>query len=70
MEKFKNKVVVITGGNSGIGYATAKKFIAQGANVVITGKRKKAIEKAAEEIGAKAILADQSNMQDIDNLVM
>lgn len=70
MEKFNNKVVVITGGNSGIGYATAKEFIAQGANVVITGKRKKAIEKAAEEIGAKAILADQSNMQDIDNLVM
>jgi NAD(P)-dependent dehydrogenase (short-subunit alcohol dehydrogenase family) len=69
MDKFKNKVVVITGGNSGIGYATAKEFIAQGATVVITGKRKEALEKAAEGIGAKAILADQSSLQDIDNLV-
>jgi NAD(P)-dependent dehydrogenase (short-subunit alcohol dehydrogenase family) len=69
MEKFKNKVVVITGGNSGIGYATAKEFIAQAATVIITGKRKDALEKASKEIGAIAILADQSNLQNIDNLV-
>lgn len=69
MEKFKNKVVVITGGNSGIGYATAREFITQGATVIITGKRKDALEKASKEIGAKAILVNQSNVQDIDNLV-
>lgn len=69
MGTFKSKVVVITGGNSGIGYATAKEFIAQKATVIITGKRKEALEKAATEIGAKSILADQSNLQDIDNLV-
>jgi NAD(P)-dependent dehydrogenase (short-subunit alcohol dehydrogenase family) len=39
MENFRDKVVVITGGNSGICYATAKEFKAQGATVVITGKR-------------------------------
>lgn len=69
MDKFKNKVVVITGGNSGIGYATAKEFISQSATVIITGKRKEALDKASAEIGAIAILADQSHLEDIDNLV-
>ncbi len=69
MERFKNKVIVVSGGNSGIGYATAKEFIAQGATVIITGKRKDALEKAAKEIGAKAVLADQSDLQEIDKLV-
>jgi len=69
METFKDKVVVITGGNSGIGYATAKEFIAQGASVVITGKRRDALEKAASELGAKAVLSDQSDLKDIDDLV-
>lgn len=69
MEKFKNKVVVITGGNSGIGYATAKEFKAQGATVLITGKREDALEEAAKSLGVKAKLADQSSLQDIENLV-
>jgi NAD(P)-dependent dehydrogenase (short-subunit alcohol dehydrogenase family) len=69
MDNFKDKVVVITGGNSGIGYAAATEFIAQGATVFITGKRKEAVEEAAKIIGAKAILADQSNLHDIDQLV-
>ena len=40
MENLKNKTAVITGGNSGIGYATAKQLKEQGANVIITGRRK------------------------------
>lgn len=51
MNKFNNKLAVVTGGNSGIGYATAKELIAEGAKVIITGRRKDAIEKAAEELG-------------------
>jgi NAD(P)-dependent dehydrogenase (short-subunit alcohol dehydrogenase family) len=69
MEKFKNKVVVITGGNSGIGYATAKEFKLQGASVVITGKREPALDKASAELGVKGKLADQASLQHIDDLV-
>ncbi|PSL34443.1 SDR family oxidoreductase [Chitinophaga ginsengisoli] len=69
MGNFENKVVVVTGGNSGIGLATAKGFIAGGAKVIITGRRKDAIEQAARETGAVAVQADQSNLQEIDQLV-
>lgn len=68
MDNLKNKVAVITGGNSGIGYATAKQFKEQGATVIITGRRKEAIETAALELGVTAIVADQSNITDIENL--
>ncbi|QOG00698.1 SDR family oxidoreductase [Flavobacterium sp. MDT1-60] len=68
MDNLKNKVAVITGGNSGIGYATAKQFKEQGATVIITGRRKEAIEKAASDLGVHAIVADQSRVSDIENL--
>lgn len=68
MEKFSNKVAIVTGGNSGIGYATAKELVAQGATVIITGRRKEAIEKAATEIGAIPFVADQASLRDIDDL--
>ncbi|WP_217605438.1 SDR family oxidoreductase [Chitinophaga sp. GbtcB8] len=68
MEKFKDKVVVITGGNSGIGYATAKEFKSQGATVVITGKREDALQKAARELEVTGKLADQASVQDIKKL--
>lgn len=64
----KNKVAIVTGGNSGIGLAAAKELIAQGATVIITGRRKEAIDKAASEIGAIPFVADQSNLHDIDLL--
>lgn len=64
----KNKIAIVTGGNSGIGLATAKELIDQGATVIITGRRKEAIEKAASEIGAIALVADQSDLQDVDRL--
>jgi NAD(P)-dependent dehydrogenase (short-subunit alcohol dehydrogenase family) len=69
MDNLKNKVAVITGGNSGIGYATAKQLKEQGATVIITGRRKEAIETAALELGVTAIVADQSNVGDTENLV-
>lgn len=68
MENLKNKTAVITGGNSGIGYATAKQLKEQGAKVIITGRRKEAIEKAALELGVTAVTADQSNISDIEKL--
>ncbi|PKB18792.1 SDR family oxidoreductase [Flavobacterium sp. 5] len=68
MDNLKNKIAVITGGNSGIGYATAKQLKEQGATVIITGRRKEAIEKAALELNVNAIVADQSSISDIENL--
>ncbi|MBB4802707.1 NAD(P)-dependent dehydrogenase (short-subunit alcohol dehydrogenase family) [Flavobacterium nitrogenifigens] len=68
MENLKNKTAVITGGNSGIGYAAAKQLKEQGVNVIITGRRKEAIEKAALDLGVTGITADQSNISDIEKL--
>ena len=69
MTNLKNKVAVITGGNSGIGYATAKKLSEDGVQVIITGRRKEAIEKAASELNVTGLIADQSNLQAIEGLV-
>ncbi|MFT3827078.1 MAG: SDR family oxidoreductase [Chitinophagaceae bacterium] len=68
MIELNNKVAVVTGGNSGIGYATAKELKALGAEVIITGRRKEAIEKAAAELRAIPVVADQSNLNDINKL--
>jgi NAD(P)-dependent dehydrogenase (short-subunit alcohol dehydrogenase family) len=69
MKNLTNKTAVITGGNSGIGYATAKLLNENGAKVIITGRRKEALENAANNLGVKALLADQSSLADIDKLV-
>lgn len=60
MGKLENKIALITGGNSGIGLATAKLFASEGAKVVITGRREGALEDAIKEIGhdAKYVVAD------------
>jgi len=47
MKKLEGKVAVITGGSSGIGLATAKRFVDEGAHVVITGRREKELKEAA-----------------------
>jgi NAD(P)-dependent dehydrogenase (short-subunit alcohol dehydrogenase family) len=70
MSKLTNKVAVITGGNAGIGLATAKEFIAQGAKVVITGRKQAAIDEAVSALGPNAtgILANASSVQEIGAL--
>lgn len=68
MKKLANKVAIVTGGNSGIGYATAQELIAEGATVVITGRKKEAVETAAKELGAIGLVADQGKLADITQL--
>ena len=67
--KLAGKIAVVTGGTSGIGLATAREFVAQGAKVFITGRKKAEVEKTAAEIHATGIVADQSKLTDIDELV-
>lgn len=68
--KFDGKVVLVTGGGSGIGLATARRFVADGAQVVIAGRRQEQIDAAARELGeaALAIRADVSRLADLDVL--
>jgi NAD(P)-dependent dehydrogenase (short-subunit alcohol dehydrogenase family) len=68
--KLEDKVALITGGNSGIGLATAKLFQKEGAKVIITGRRQEVVASATQEIGGSAIgiTNDTSNLSDIDSL--
>lgn len=59
------KIAVITGGNSGIGYASAKELKAHDAKVIITGRRKQAVEEAAAKLDVTPLIADQSKLSDI-----
>ena len=68
MTNFKDKVAVITGGNSGIGYSTAKELRERGVHVIITGRRKEAVEQAASALNAIGFVADQSSLKDIECL--
>src|SRR5215471_6083800 len=70
MGRLSGKVAVITGGNSGIGFASAKRFADEGADVVITGRRKKELDEAAAAIGKNvlAVQGDVSRLADLDRL--
>jgi NAD(P)-dependent dehydrogenase (short-subunit alcohol dehydrogenase family) len=69
-QKLAGKVALITGGSSGIGLATAKRLVSEGAKVIVTGRRKDALEAAAKEIGhgALALQADAGKLADLDRL--
>jgi NAD(P)-dependent dehydrogenase (short-subunit alcohol dehydrogenase family) len=68
--QLKSKVAVITGGSSGIGLATAKRFVEEGAYVYITGRRQSELDKAKAEIGKNvtAVKGDVANLADLDRL--
>jgi NAD(P)-dependent dehydrogenase (short-subunit alcohol dehydrogenase family) len=68
--KLEGKIALITGGNSGIGLATAKQFVNEGAYVFITGRREAELAAAKKQIGKNvtAIQGDVSNLDDLDRL--
>ena len=70
MGRLEGKIAVITGSNSGIGLASAKRFVAEGAYVYITGRRQEELDKAVRAIGAgvMALQGDVSNLADLDRL--
>ena len=70
MSQLNDKIAVVTGGSSGIGFATAQRFIADGAQVVITGRNQEALDAAVAELGDRAtgIRGDVTNLEDLDHL--
>lgn len=70
MGKLDGKIAVITGANGGIGLATAKRFVSEGAYVYITGRRQSELDKAVNEIGENvtAINGDVTDLGDLDRL--
>ncbi|WP_158823498.1 glucose 1-dehydrogenase [Granulicella sp. S156] len=70
MQRLNGKIAVVTGGSSGIGFATAKAFVKEGATVYITGRRKEALEAAAAKIGQGCIpvAGDTAKQEDIQAL--
>jgi NAD(P)-dependent dehydrogenase (short-subunit alcohol dehydrogenase family) len=70
MEKLEGQVAVITGGNSGIGLATAQQFVSDGAYVFVTGRRQTELDAAVKQIGKNVtgVQNDVSNLADLDRL--
>lgn len=69
MKNLENKVAIVTGGNSGIGYAAAAELVANGAKVIVTGRNKESLAQAEKELNVTGIVADQSDLKSIDALV-
>ncbi|SDF75025.1 SDR family NAD(P)-dependent oxidoreductase [Chitinophaga filiformis] len=71
MKKLENKVAVITGATSGLALATAQLFVAEGAYVFITGRRKKELDEAVKTIGhnVTGVQADSGKLEDLDRLI-
>ena len=69
MSKLNGKIAVVTGGNSGIGYASAKEMKENGATVIITGRSAEKVAKASQDFGVKGIVADVESISAIEDLV-
>ncbi len=71
MSRFKGKVVVVSGGNSGIGLSAVKGFLNEGAKVVFSGRRQEALDGVSKDLSGdfKAVLADQSKPGDNKKLI-
>ncbi|HEY4736674.1 MAG TPA: SDR family oxidoreductase [Xanthobacteraceae bacterium] len=71
MGKLDGKIALITGGSSGIGLATAKRFVAEGAYVFVTGRREAELNAAVKDIGKniKALKGDVSNLGNLDGIL-
>jgi NAD(P)-dependent dehydrogenase (short-subunit alcohol dehydrogenase family) len=69
-KRLEGKTAVITGGNSGIGLATARRFVQEGAYVFITGRRQNQLDKAVKQIGKNvtSVQGDVTNLEDLDRL--
>jgi NAD(P)-dependent dehydrogenase (short-subunit alcohol dehydrogenase family) len=69
-QKLAGKIALVTGGNSGIGLATAQRFIAEGAYVFITGRRQAELDAAVQQLGASAfgVQGDVSSLTDLDRV--
>ncbi|SHF10945.1 short chain dehydrogenase [Fodinibius roseus] len=67
-QRFNNKVVLVTGGSSGMGFASAKLFADEGADVVITGRNLEKLESAAEKIDSEKVLSVQGDVGDMNHL--
>ena len=70
MKRLEGKVAVITGGSSGIGLATAQRFVDEGAYVFITGRRQKELDEAVKAIGTNVsgVQGDVAQLADLDRL--
>jgi NAD(P)-dependent dehydrogenase (short-subunit alcohol dehydrogenase family) len=69
MRELNGKIAIVTGGNSGIGYASAKKLKENGATVIITGRSAEKVKTASNELGVTGIVADVKDLSAIDALV-
>jgi NAD(P)-dependent dehydrogenase (short-subunit alcohol dehydrogenase family) len=69
MGNLTGKVAVVTGGNSGIGYATAQRFVNDGAQVIIIGRSAEKVEQASKELGVQGFVADVSDLSALNRLV-
>ena len=68
MSRLAGKVAVISGSTSGIGLAIAQRFVKEGAHVFIFGRRRELLDEAVQLIGANAIQADASKLEDLDRV--
>ena len=68
-KKLQGKIALVTGGSTGIGFATAQAFVNEGAYVFITGRRERELSEAVKAIGSSVvgIVADASKLNDLDN---